>query len=78
MTDFWMTPPPTTHNNQLNDVHHPSSRYAMTMTTTTTTTCLTPFEHRFVCSVVKFSDAFFPLVKSQCVIFTVSQMFFSG
>ena len=90
MTDFWMTPPtqPNTtqhnpwqtiaaHDNQHNDVYHPSSRHTTTTTTMTTmTTGRTPFEYRFVCSVVKFSDAFFPLVKSQCVIFT--QMFFSG
>ena len=80
MTDFWMTPPMTTnttHSSPIQPTTHPSSRDTTTMTTTmTTTTGRTPFEYRFVCSVVKLTDAFFTDVKSQSVIFT--QMFFSG
>ena len=75
---WWISgwPPMAAHSSPTQPMTHPSSRD--TTTTTTMTTCRTPFEYRFVCSVVKFSDAFFPLVKSQSVIFTVSQMFFSG
>jgi len=77
---FLDDPPPmttnTNHSSPIQPTTHPSSRDTTTMTTTTMTTCRTPFEYWLVCSVVKFSDAFFTDVKSQSVIF--SQMFFSG